>query len=114
MFTNLQYCSSAPSAPTNIIVSEVTGFSVEVSWTAPIGNVELLGYLVSFERFSGRGCDSPHSDTDHVNSITTDYTVVDLSGFSTYRIFVTATSIFGSSNFIASDAIDTLPSRELL
>ena len=83
-----------------------------MTWTAPTGNAELLGYLVSFERLTGRGCDSLHHDAYGVNNITIDYTVMGLSGLSTYTIGVAAVSIFGSSKVVPSDTIDTLPSRE--
>ena len=83
-----------------------------MTWTAPPGNAELLGYLVSFERLTGRGCDSLHIDRDGVSSMTTDYTVMGLSGLSTYRMSVAAVNIFGSSGVITSDTLDTLPSRE--
>ena len=83
-----------------------------MTWTAPTGNAELLGYLVSFERLTGRGCDSLHNDTEGVNSTTTDYTVMGLSGLSTYRISIAAVSSFGLTGVVTSDTIDTLPSRE--
>ena len=67
---------------------------------------------MSFERLTGRGCDSLHRDTDGVSSMTTDYTVMGLSGLSTYTMSVAAVSIFGSSGVVTSDTIDTLPSRE--
>ena len=83
-----------------------------MTWTASPGNAELLGYLVSFERLTGRGCHSLHKDTDSVNSMTTDYTVMGLSGLSTYEMSVAAVTSFGLSGVVTSDTIDTLPSRE--
>ena len=109
----LYISSLAPSAPSGVAVSEATGSSVRVTWTAaPPGNVELLGYQVSFERLPGRGCDSFHNDTKSVSSTTTDDTVTGLSGLSTYRISVAAANIFGLSVGITSDTFDTLPTRE--
>ena len=94
----LYISSLAPSAPSGVAVSEATGSSVRVTWTAaPPGNVELLGYQVSFERLPGRGCDTLHNDTKSVSSTTTDDTVTGLSGFSAYRISVAAFNIFGLS-----------------
>ena len=82
-----------------------------MTWTAPTGNAELLGYRVSFERLTGRGCDSLHIDKYGVNT-TADYTVMGLSGLSTYRISIAAVNIFGSSGVITSDQLETLPSRQ--
>ena len=93
-------------------VSEATGSSVRVTWTAPAGNIELLGYQVSFERLTGTGCDSPHSATKNVSSTTTDDTVTGLSGFSAYRMSVAAVNLFGLSMAINSTHINTLPARE--
>ena len=105
--------SLAPSAPSGVAISEATGSSVRVTWTAaPPGDVELLGYQVSFERLPGRGCDALHNDTRSVSSTTADDTVMGLSGFSAYRISVAASNIFGSSVGVTSDTFDTLPTRE--
>ena len=106
-------CSaSVPSTPSVvIIVSEATGSSVRVTWTAPTENAELLGYLVSFERLTGRGCDSLHNDTYSVSSTTTNYTIMGLSGLSTYSLGVAAVNIFGSSD-VVTGAIDIHPSCE--
>ena len=104
--------SSVPSTPTAVSVSEATGSSVRVTWTTPPGNTTVLGYLVSFERLAGRGCVSLHNDTDGVNSMTTDYTILGLSGLSTYMFSVVAVSISGSSGVVTSNTIDTLQARE--
>ena len=105
-------CTIAPSAPSGVAVSEATGSSVRVTWTAPPGDVELLGYQVSFERLPGWGCDSLHNATKNITSTTTDDTVTGLSGLSAYRISVAAFNIFGSSVGVTSNTFDTLPSRE--
>ena len=94
-------------------VSEATGSSVRVTWTAaPPGNIELLEYRVSFQRLTGRGCDGLHNNTDSVNNTTTDYTIMGLSGLSTYKIGVVAATTFGLSMGVTSDTFDTLPTRE--
>ena len=109
----LYISSIAPSAPSGVAVSEATGSSVSVTWTAaPPGDVELQGYQVSFERLPGLGCDTLHNDTKSVSSTTTDDTVTGLSGFSAYRINVAAFNTFGLSVGVTSDTFDTLPSRE--
>ena len=102
---------SAPSTPTGVAVSEVTSSSVQMRWTAPTDAPSLLGYTVSFERVSGIGCDSPHSSNDSVRNMTTNYTFMGLSGFSTYSVSVAAVNVFGSSNE-KSLRIATLPSRK--
>ena len=104
--------SPVPSVPIGVVASEPTDSSVRVTWTAPTGNIELLGYRVSFERLTGTGCDSFHNATKSVSSTTTDDTVTGLSGFSAYRISVIAINIFGSSVAINSNPISTLPTRE--
>ena len=94
---------------------EPTNSSVRVTWTASAsaGSIALLGYRVSFERLiNGAGCDSPHNATKSVGSTTTDDTVTGLSGFSTYRISVSAGNIFGSSMDVNSNKLDTFSSRE--
>ena len=107
--------SPVPSVPIGVTAFEPTNSSVRVTWTAPssAGSIALLGYRVSFERLiNGVGCDSPHNATESVGSTTTDYTVTGLSGFSTYRIGVSAGNIFGSSMDVNSNILDTLSSRE--
>ena len=105
--------SPVPSVPTDVLALEPTNSSVRVTWTAPAstGSIVLLGYRVSFERLINGGCDSPHNDTKSVGSTITDYTVTGLSGFSTYRISVSAGNIFGSSMDI-SNILETLSRRE--
>ena len=90
-----------------IVVSEATGSSVRVTWTASPDNAELLGYLVSFERLAGRECDSLHNGTYTFGTTTANYTIMGLSGLSTYRMSIAAVNIFGSSD-VVTDAIDTL------
>ena len=113
LITIIPSLCDAPSAPGGVAVSEATGSSVRVTWTAaPPGNIELLEYRVSFQRLTGRGCDGQHSNTDSVNNMTTDYTVMGLSGLSTYKIGVVAATTFGLSMGVTSDTFDTLPTRE--
>ena len=95
-------------------VSGTTDSSVRVTWiAAPAGSIELLGYQVSFERLTGRGCDSSHADTIDIGGMTTDYIVLGLSGLSTYRFSVAAVNIFGTSDFVSSETIDILPLGKL-
>ena len=112
-FITSSISSLAPSAPSGVAVSEATGSSVRVTWTAALpGNVELLGYQVSFERLPGRGCVSLHNDTKSVSSTTADDTVMGLSGLSTYRISVASSNVFGLSMGVTSSTFNTLPTRE--
>ena len=104
--------SLAPSVPRDVAASEPTNSSVRVTWTAPNDNIEVLEYQVSIERLTGTGCDSSHNATKSVSSRTTNDTVTGLSGFSTYRISVTAINIFGSSLATNSNPISTLPRCE--
>ena len=86
----LYISSIAPSAPSGVAVSEATDSIIRVTWTAPPGDIELLGYQVSFERLPGWGCDSLHNATKNITSTITDDTVTGLSGLSAYRISVAA------------------------
>ena len=92
------FLSSAPSTPTGVAVSEVTSSTVQMRWTAPADATSLLGYTVSFERVPGDGCDSPHSGSDSVGDMTTTYTFMGLSGFSTYSVSVAAVNKIGPSD----------------
>lgn len=86
-----------PSRPNIVAISEISASNYQVTWTVPTSVVNIAGYVVSFERLSGRGCDGPHTDTAGVSSTATSYTLVGLSGFSTYAIRVAADSAFGTS-----------------
>ena len=101
---------SAPSSPTAVTASGVTSSSARVTW-AGVMDDSLLGYKVSFERVSGRGCASSHTDTESVSSTTTAYTVMGLSGFSRYTVSVVAVNVFDSSG-VNNHTLETPASGE--
>ena len=82
--------------PSDVTVSEVTASNALVRWAA--SSQAQLGYVVSFERVPGRGCDSPHAGEESISRTATQHTISGLSGFSTYTINITAVNVFAASD----------------
>lgn len=99
-----------PPTPSGVTVSELSASSALVRWASP--SQELLGYVVSFERVPGRGCDSPHTRQDSISRTATQYTITGLSGFSTYSINITAVNVFAASD-VTTLRIDIPSSRKI-
>jgi fibronectin type 3 domain-containing protein len=101
--------TTAPSAPTNLTATVVSGSSINLSWTASTDNVGVTGYRV--ERCQDAGCTSfvqiaapsgtPHSDTG-------------LLAGTTYRYQVRATDAAGnlSPYSVVADATILAPDTE--
>ena len=90
-------------------VSKVTASNALVRWAT--SSQVLLGYVVSFERVPGRGCDSPHTGQESISPTATQYTISGLSGFSTYTINITAVNVFAASD-VSTLRIDIPSSRK--
>ncbi|RED47979.1 M14 family zinc carboxypeptidase [Seonamhaeicola aphaedonensis] len=96
--------TEAPSAPANLVASNTTFNSTDLSWTAPTDNVGVTGYDV-------------YQDGSFIgNTASTNYAVTSLSSSTSYSFYVIARDAAGNSsvqsnsvNVTTDEFIDTNP-----
>ena len=89
--TTLNSDTQAPTAPSNLTATAVSGSQINLSWTASTDNVGVTGYLV--ERCQGTGCSS---FAQIGTSAGTTYSDTGLTSSSSYSYRVRATDAAGN------------------
>ena len=109
--------TQAPTDPTNLIVTAVSGSQINLSWTGSTDNVGVTGYLI--ERCQGAGCSSfgrlltvpgtTYSDTGLIPSTSYTYRVkaTDAAGnFSAYTPDTTTSTLGTVAGLVAAYGFD--------
>ena len=87
--------TQAPTAPTNLGATAISGSQINLSWTASTDNVGVTGYLV--ERCQGAGC---NNFAQIGTTVGTTYNDTRLTSGTSYSYRVRATDAAGNSEFV--------------